>query len=143
MNGSLQGVTNLKFVLLTAAFFTSSAFASTFSVEVGQTKMMGVSQRVASINVKDPSVVEVKKLPGGNGVSLVGKEMGKTKVSLRTVDGTEVDFTLHVTSAGARVFATSRDQDVDTSSEKSAKPADTEKSKARPTVADADAVPKA
>jgi Flp pilus assembly secretin CpaC len=96
--------------LMVSALVSSVAFASSFSVERGQTKVMGVSQRIVGITVRDPSVVEVRKLANGGGVTLMGRELGKTEIALRTVDGTEVEFVLYVTSEGAKVFSTSRDE---------------------------------
>jgi Flp pilus assembly secretin CpaC len=94
--------------ILALALLSSPAFADAFSVEVGQTKVMGVSRRVVGITVADPSVVEVRRLHGGGGVTLEGKELGKTEIALRTVDGNDVSFMLYVTSAGARVYQTGR-----------------------------------
>jgi Flp pilus assembly secretin CpaC len=99
----------LQAAVASVLLVASSAFGSAFSVEVGQTKVMGVSQRIVGITVSDPSVVEVQKLRNGGGVTLLGKEKGKTEIALRTVDGNEVEFMLYVTSEGAKVFTTSRD----------------------------------
>jgi len=99
----------IRSMVVVASFLSTVSVASTFSVEVGQTKVMGVSQRIVGITVRDPGVVEVRKLRNGSGVTLVGKEMGKTQIALRTVEGNEVEFVLYVTSEGARVFSTSRD----------------------------------
>src|SRR5688572_5486596 len=87
-----------------ASLATTSAFAQAgVAVTVGQTKTLTLARRVAKIDVENPAVVEAKTITRHAGVSLIGKAAGRTKVRFATVDGTEYEFVLFVTSKGAKV----------------------------------------
>jgi hypothetical protein len=98
-----------RFLLFFAAFFlAASARAESVSLGVGQTKVIGL-RRVAHVTVSDRSIVEVKVLKNGGGVSLVGKEAGRVNVQVSTKDGDEVQLVLYVT-AGAGAYLVNPDR---------------------------------
>lgn len=78
---------------------TVAQAATQLSVNVGQRKVVAISQKVSKVTVSDQGIVEVRQ-QGSGSVSLVGKGSGKAHVQLRTVDGVEVDLVVHVTEGG-------------------------------------------
>jgi Flp pilus assembly secretin CpaC len=73
------------------------------SVTVGQTQVMSVSYGVTAVQVDDGSVLEAKRRPDG-AIALRGKTFGKTRLTLKTVDGDPYELMVHVVSPGARVY---------------------------------------
>jgi len=96
--------------LMTAALLTSSsaALAEPFTVALGETKVLTLSQRVSSVQVEDGSFVDVRRMGRGTSVAVVGKSLGKTDLTLRTYRGDVVTLTFNVTSEGARAFTAER-----------------------------------
>jgi Flp pilus assembly secretin CpaC len=66
------------------------------SVSLGQTKVMDLRSKVRSVRVKDPSVLEARRL-GKRRVVLAGKEPGQTAVTVK-VGRKRFDFKVYVTS---------------------------------------------
>ncbi len=69
------------------------------SLPLGETRSITLPERVASIEVTDPAVLNVKKQSNGT-VLLSPLSPGKSKVHLRTVGDAEVDLLVFVTSGG-------------------------------------------
>ena len=80
---------------LAALLLAAPADAAPLSVTLGQTKVLNVPGRIASLSVDAPEVLAVKKLPSG-GISMKGKSTGKSQVVIRTADGDEHTFTVYV-----------------------------------------------
>jgi Flp pilus assembly secretin CpaC len=74
----------------------SASAGNQLSVSLGQTKVMDLHSKVRSVRVKDPSVLEVRKL-GKRRVALAGKETGQTQVTVK-VGRKRFDFQVYVTS---------------------------------------------
>jgi hypothetical protein len=94
-----------SFALLVAAAVTLSAgtaAAEPLSVWVGQTKKMTLSVQIAKVTVDDDSILSARK--DSSSVDLVGSSIGKTSLHVKTVDGDQFDFVVHVTSTGAKVY---------------------------------------
>ncbi len=89
----------MKLAAVVALLVAFPAFAAKqVSVNVGKTKVVAVSQKVAKVVVSNPEVVQARQ--ERSAVSLTGRESGKALVQIRTVDGVEVDLMVHVTQGG-------------------------------------------
>lgn len=64
-----------------------AAFADPLKVALpkGHTKVLSLHQRIRAIDVEDPKVVSIKKLP--DGIAIYGRDQGTTEAVIRTAEG--------------------------------------------------------
>lgn len=101
-------VSLIRSLVVVSVLLSASAFAHPFSVAVGETKVITLSQRIRGFEVGNKGLVEVTRMPKGTAVVVRGRELGKTELTMRTYDGGAVTLTLNVTSNGARAFEVDR-----------------------------------
>jgi hypothetical protein len=87
-------------ILVSLLVLSAPAFASQglrhLSVPLGGTKSIQLSEKVSSVKVDDPAVLEAREQDGK--VLLSPLSTGKSKIQIRTRQNTEVDLLVFVTS---------------------------------------------
>lgn len=91
-----------RLVILLSLVAASATFAAPrhVSIPLGETRALTVPEEVATVEVTNPDVLEVKTSAGGK-VTLEPRTTGKTKIHLRTESDAHVELLVFVTSGGS------------------------------------------
>ena len=86
---------------------TASA-SETVYLALGETKIINISQGLKGAQAENTALLNVKRKSHG-AVSIEGKALGVTPVTLRTRDGNEFELLVQVIPAGSSVYELDRD----------------------------------
>jgi Flp pilus assembly secretin CpaC len=106
MTALLRLALALLFVVPAGLAVAGSAVTQ-LSMPLGQTRSVNLSERVASIEVSDPSVLRAERRADGS-VLLSPIATGKARVELRTSGDVQVNLLVYVTTGGHVEFISRR-----------------------------------